>query len=632
MLNTPHDRSDSTPDSASDSTSDSAPDSTPDSTSDSTPDCGPAEEPSTTGGDQRSTPPGDEPPTVVSDEPVKQDATTKEILLYAVANIENAFCNLFPNALTQVLIIAFLVDPLLTGLVLALKVLFDAVTDPIMAYISDNARTRFGRRRPFILVGATGRMLAVVALFALFPAVDYMLSNEDLAQKDRDEVARQSAQAVGEVEGAREPTALQDSEAAAVAVPVESPPGENETEATPDDEVDSEPDERSWVDLMFGKLVNGIQAFYDEENAEQRSLVVYVLVFLLIFTLFSTVVGTPYYAMGIELCSSYEGRTKLVVYRSVIDKILAFLNPWIVSFVFWTVWSSAVQGFLVVSIVFAILGIASTWIMVFNVKEPARSVKAMEWQHKNRIGFFKSLWITMKNVHFLRVFSLYQIIGVGQGVFLQFNIFLNIYWVAASAQKGSIFFALAGTVGNLCALIALPVMKSVADRFEKHRAIALGVALMAIGSLANWWLLTPENPYLQLITPLFFAFGISGFYSIMGAMVADVTDVDELHTGQRREGMFSAVMSLLGKMVSTVVPVLGAVALTVSGFDPANGFEQVPGTFTRMRIMYCSGPLVCYLFGLVVALTYPLTRERMGEIQAELKQRRAAAFGEADSA
>lgn len=572
--------------------------------------------------------------TANAEESVKEDASTKDIVLYAFANIENAFCNLFPNALSQILIIAFLVDPLLTGLVLALKVLFDAVTDPIMAYISDNAKTRFGRRRPFIFVGATGRMLAVVALFALFPAVDYMMTNDELAQKDRDEENRRSAQEAQQVEPAQEQAQLVEEESGFVTPPLDEPvanEGEMNGETVPAQAVLAEegeadgPDERSWVDLMFGKLINGIHAFYDEENAAQRSLVVYVLGFLLVFTLFSTVVGTPYYAMGIELCSSYEGRTKLVVYRSVIDKVLAFLNPWIVPFVFWTVWASAIQGFLVVSIFFAIVGIASTWIMVIKVKEPARNIKVMKWQHENRIGFFKSLWITMKNVHFLRVFLLYQIIGVGQGVFVQFNIFLNIYWVAASAQKGSIFFAMAGSVGTLFALIALPVMKRIADRFEKHRAIALGVSLMAVGSLANWWLLTPENPYLQMITPLFFAFGISGFYSIMGAMVADVTDVDELNTGQRREGMFSAVMSLLGKMVSTVVPVLGAVALTVSGFDPANGFEQEPGTFTRMRILYCFGPIAFYVFGLLVALTYPLTRERMEEIKVELARRRKLA-------
>jgi len=261
-----------------------------------------------------------EPNTGITEKSVKEDASTKDIVLYAFANIENAFCNLFPNALTQVLIIAFLVDPLLTGFILALKVFFDAVTDPLMAYISDNAKTRFGRRRPFILVGATGRMLAVVALFAFFPAVDYMLSNEDLAQKDRDEVARQSIQEVQQAEMPQAQTPLAEDTSAFETAPLEEMAAD-EAEAVPTGGgAATEADDRSWVDLMFGKLVNGFQAFYDEENIEQRSLVIYVLVFLLIFTLFSTVVGTPYYAMGIELCSSYEGRTKLVVYRSVIDK------------------------------------------------------------------------------------------------------------------------------------------------------------------------------------------------------------------------------------------------------------------------------------------------------------------------
>ncbi|MBN2594767.1 MAG: MFS transporter [Sedimentisphaerales bacterium] len=40
------------------------------------------------------------------------------------------------------------------GVVLAIPLLWDAITDPIMGNISDNFRSRFGRRRPFILFGA----------------------------------------------------------------------------------------------------------------------------------------------------------------------------------------------------------------------------------------------------------------------------------------------------------------------------------------------------------------------------------------------------------------------------------------------------------------------------------------------
>ena len=44
-------------------------------------------------------------------------------------------------------------NPALVGLLGMLPRLTDAVTDPLMGYISDNARTRWGRRRPFIFGG-----------------------------------------------------------------------------------------------------------------------------------------------------------------------------------------------------------------------------------------------------------------------------------------------------------------------------------------------------------------------------------------------------------------------------------------------------------------------------------------------
>lgn len=53
----------------------------------------------------------------------------------------------------------------LIGIVLAVGRLWDAITDPIMGAISDNARTPFGRRRPFIFAGA---VLCAVALPLLF--------------------------------------------------------------------------------------------------------------------------------------------------------------------------------------------------------------------------------------------------------------------------------------------------------------------------------------------------------------------------------------------------------------------------------------------------------------------------------
>ncbi|MGB5245212.1 MAG: MFS transporter [Woeseia sp.] len=54
-------------------------------------------------------------------------------------------------------------NPALVGLVSALPRLTDALTDPLMGYISDTTRSRWGRRRPYIFVGA----IAVGIIYAL---------------------------------------------------------------------------------------------------------------------------------------------------------------------------------------------------------------------------------------------------------------------------------------------------------------------------------------------------------------------------------------------------------------------------------------------------------------------------------
>lgn len=46
------------------------------------------------------------------------------------------------------------VDPVILGLVLAIPRLWDALTDPIVGIVSDNCRSRFGRRKPIIVLGA----------------------------------------------------------------------------------------------------------------------------------------------------------------------------------------------------------------------------------------------------------------------------------------------------------------------------------------------------------------------------------------------------------------------------------------------------------------------------------------------
>ena len=78
--------------------------------------------------------------------------------------------NLLPGALgvfSFFLLTAFGMDPFLAGLLGGLPRIYDALIDPIMGYISDNTKSRWGRRRPYIFVGAILSGLLFIALWQM---------------------------------------------------------------------------------------------------------------------------------------------------------------------------------------------------------------------------------------------------------------------------------------------------------------------------------------------------------------------------------------------------------------------------------------------------------------------------------
>jgi len=80
--------------------------------------------------------------------------------------------NLLPGSLgifMFFLLTAFGMDPFLAGLLGGLPRFYDAITDPIMGFISDNTKSRFGRRRPYIFIGAIMSGVLFAVLWQLYP-------------------------------------------------------------------------------------------------------------------------------------------------------------------------------------------------------------------------------------------------------------------------------------------------------------------------------------------------------------------------------------------------------------------------------------------------------------------------------
>jgi GPH family glycoside/pentoside/hexuronide:cation symporter len=73
---------------------------------------------------------------------------------YAIGMLVNNMQAAALPAMVVILNLGLGMNPALVGLIAFIPRIVDAMTDPMMGYISDNTRSRFGRRRPYIFWGA----------------------------------------------------------------------------------------------------------------------------------------------------------------------------------------------------------------------------------------------------------------------------------------------------------------------------------------------------------------------------------------------------------------------------------------------------------------------------------------------
>ena len=137
----------------------------------------------------------------------------------------------------------------------------------------------------------------------------------------------------------------------------------------------------------------------------------------------------------------------------------------------------------------------------------------------------------------------------------------------------------------------------------------------------KWVGYNPEHPYWLLCAAPLVAFGVGSLFTLMGSMIADVCDYDELTTGQRREGVFGAIYWWMVKIGMALAGLLTGIMLHASGFA-VELVTQPERTLFLLRVFDVGVPLVTSVLAIVVMLSYPISETRAYEIRAELEARR----------
>jgi GPH family glycoside/pentoside/hexuronide:cation symporter len=466
--------------------------------------------------------------------------STGQKVAYGLGAIVNNLLGGAIGFMSIVLNVGLGMNPALVGTLQAIPRFTDALTDPVMGYVSDNTKSRYGRRRPYIFVGA----LMVGLIFAVMWQL---------------------------------------------------PPGQSE---------------------MF-----------------------YFWVFLagsILFYLFYTIFATPWVALGYELTPDYHERTRLMGVMNFMGQFAWISLPWFYAFMENDrLFSNSVEGArtlaIIIGVFVAVVGILPAIFLKERFVQSAadgdaKKVPLLEGLKQNVLGFFRGLVITLKRVEFLKLCAGTFFLFNGIMLVGAFSSYITIFYVSGGDNDmGATYMGLFGTINTISTLAAIAVVTWISQYLGKRRTFIIATFFTLFGSLLKWFCYDPMAPWKVLIPAPFMAIGMGALFTLMGAMIADVCDLDELETGERREGMFGSIYWWMVKLGMALAFGLSGYLLNATGFEVEMGGAQSSSTFLWMRIVDVVIPAVAAGISILAVAAFKLTEERSLEIRTQLEKRRQTA-------
>jgi GPH family glycoside/pentoside/hexuronide:cation symporter len=373
--------------------------------------------------------------------------------------------------------------------------------------------------------------------------------------------------------------------------------------------------------FLFGAIPFGLAfflLFLVPQTGDAGKFVYYLVVSILLDTMF-TIVNVPYTALTPELTNDYDERTSLNSYRFVFSIIgglvAAAVHPVIVDSVAAT--SNVQTGYMVSALVWAIVATVPFFFAFWGTYERHTGEK------QDEMSFVESLRWTFRNRAFRYVTGIYLLSWLVVQTVSTLIVYYMTYWLRKPDVIPLVLLAVQGS-----SLIWLIVFTFVSKRIGKKGVYFIGMAAWIAVSFALF-AVQPDWPLEAVIALAFLAgIGVAVAYLVPWAMLPDVIELDELETGQRREGAFYGFFVLLQKLgLAFGVFIVGQVLSATGYMTPPQGSSEIitqpDAALFAIRFMIGPAAAVVLIAGMFLVAKFPITREGHARTLQALAQKRS---------
>jgi GPH family glycoside/pentoside/hexuronide:cation symporter len=169
--------------------------------------------------------------------------------------------------------------------------------------------------------------------------------------------------------------------------------------------------------------------------------------------------------------------------------------------------------------------------------------------------------------------------------------------------------------------LAIPLWVWLARRFEKRKLWLFAMVQGGVGFGMLFWLDAGEVGLMALSSVVAGSAGACG-NSIGQSLKADLIDLDELNTGERKEGAYFAAWSFVSKLGNALLASSTAFVLGFVGFEP--NAPQSEGVKFALVFLMGGAPLIGYAIGSALFARFSFSAADHARVRAELDARTAA--------
>jgi len=344
---------------------------------------------------------------------------------------------------------------------------------------------------------------------------------------------------------------------------------------------------------------------------------IFILVAYVFFSTVITMVMIPYNALVPELTPDYDERTALTTFRiafSGFSSLLCAVVPWEIVKAFDT---DIRQGFIVMAVAFGLF-FALPFIAVFFTTH-----ERMEFQVKpDRIDFKKNFLEPFKTPTFVNVLLMYLFAFVAMDVVMSIVIYFMTYYL----NQGDATNYVLGTL-LVVQLAVIPLYYILSKKTSKKAAFT-SAAVFWIASMGFSFFIGPDSPiYFVYVFGGLVGVGAGGIVIMIYSIFADVPDVDELYSGERREGIYSGMFMFMRKLSSALGIFLVSNLIDWAGYlAPIEGIqqEQSDNFILVLRVIFMVIPVVFLALCIFFSVRYAMTPKLHQRLKDFLERRRDA--------